>query len=266
MNTHPGRKGRSVPAGQTVAVCLLAAGGAADVYLSLAIDGSLSIATLAGAWDVTLGPVRQGRPKRLTIDAAGPDYCGRDGLGLLALAVATAGYGDLFQQPCPAKSCFSIDPGRPAAATPAAPAGVAPGPVLLARAVRVSPPCDGLTFVYQTGPDRYATNYYVNWIAAPSSLLTGGMTGWLAAATPLSVVVAGSSARCFLSREDPSAAGSTVFDRSYAAEVVAAAWDQAYRQLLEGLAGDVRVTATAVAAGPIRSTRITSAWSPPARH
>ena len=84
------------------------------------------------------------------------------------------------------------------------------------------------------------------------------MTGWLAAATPLSVVVAGSSARCFLSREDPSAAGSTVFDRSYAAEVVAAsdapaaAWDQAYRQLLERLAGDVRVTATTVAVGPTR--------------
>jgi phospholipid/cholesterol/gamma-HCH transport system permease protein len=59
------------------------AGGSAD-GLTLAIDGRLSIVTLAAAWDATLDPVRQAKPKRVTIDAAGLTYCDGAGLGLIA--------------------------------------------------------------------------------------------------------------------------------------------------------------------------------------
>ena len=52
--------------------------------LSLAIGGSLSIATLQDAWGPTLDPIRRGKPERVTIDAGGLDYCDGAGLGLLA--------------------------------------------------------------------------------------------------------------------------------------------------------------------------------------
>jgi phospholipid/cholesterol/gamma-HCH transport system permease protein len=57
---------------------------AADADLALAMDGWLSISTLADAWDATLQPVRQARPKRLVIDAAQLEYCDGAGLGLFA--------------------------------------------------------------------------------------------------------------------------------------------------------------------------------------
>ena len=78
----------------TVHVRQLAALGVADADLALAIDGSLSIRTLADAWDATLAPVRRARPKRLAIDAAGLDYCDGAGLGLLAaVRPELAGWG-----------------------------------------------------------------------------------------------------------------------------------------------------------------------------
>ncbi len=60
------------------------AGREADGGLTLAIDGSLSIGTLADAWDATLGPIRQAKPKRVTIDGGRLDYCDGAGLGLFA--------------------------------------------------------------------------------------------------------------------------------------------------------------------------------------
>lgn len=51
--------------------------------LSLSIEGTLSIQTLADAWDATLGPIRKGKPKQVTIDAGRLDYCDGAGLGLL---------------------------------------------------------------------------------------------------------------------------------------------------------------------------------------
>ena len=59
-------------------------GGQAGDGLSLAIEGSLSISTLASAWDATLDPIRQAKPKRVTIEAGRLDYCDGAGLGLLA--------------------------------------------------------------------------------------------------------------------------------------------------------------------------------------
>ena len=77
-----------------VSVRHLAAGDVAGADLALAIDGVLSITTLADAWDATMVPVRTGRPKVLAIDAAHLDYCDGAGLGLLtAVRRELAGWG-----------------------------------------------------------------------------------------------------------------------------------------------------------------------------
>ena len=50
--------------------------------LSIALDGSLSIQTLHQAWDATLTPVREKRPKQVAIDGSKLKYCDGAGLGL----------------------------------------------------------------------------------------------------------------------------------------------------------------------------------------
>jgi phospholipid/cholesterol/gamma-HCH transport system permease protein len=73
-------------------------GGATGSSLTLAIEGSLSIATLGDAWDATLDPIRRGKPKRVTIDAGHLDYCDGAGLGLLAeVRRELAGWGGELQ-------------------------------------------------------------------------------------------------------------------------------------------------------------------------
>ena len=67
-----------------VSVRQVGGGGGGGDAMTLAIAGSLSIATLPSAWDATLAPVRRAKPRRLTIDAAGLAYCDGAGLGLLA--------------------------------------------------------------------------------------------------------------------------------------------------------------------------------------
>ena len=105
------------------------------------------------------------------------------------------GCGDLLKQPAPAKALFSIEPGAPdAAASPGpATAAVAIERVLQVRPLRVSPPFDGVSFVYQTAPSQFAFDYYNNFVASPSALLTNGLMGWLEKSGPLRVVGAGSS-------------------------------------------------------------------------
>ncbi len=214
---------------------------------------------------------------------------------LLLLLSSLAGCGDVLKQPYPAKAYFGLEPGTPdVSATPPAvstaggsyvnPDAIAVasarptgGGVMLIRAVRVTPPYDGQAFVYRDGPAQYATDYYVNWIAPPSALLTGGLSEWLDRAGPLPVVASGSnvradvvldgevtrlvidrtdrarpkavlSARFFVTR-DTHAATAVLSDTSYTAEVpatadtpagYAAAWSRAYRQVLEHLASDLR--------------------------
>ena len=68
--------------------------GGGDGSMTLAVEGSLSIDTLRDAWGATLDPVRRGKPKRLTIDAADLEYCDGAGLGLLAeVRRVLAGWG-----------------------------------------------------------------------------------------------------------------------------------------------------------------------------
>ena len=108
---------------------------------------------------------------------------------VLLLCVA-AGCGDILKQPYPAKEYFGIDPGvpespttRPASENAAADGGASTRPTaadaVLVRSVRIIPPFDGSAFVYRDGANQYASDYYVNWIAAPASLMTGGLTEWL---------------------------------------------------------------------------------------
>ncbi len=71
---------------------------AADGTVSLAIGGRLSIASLNDAWRPTLDPIRREKPRRVTIDAAGLDYCDGAGLGLLAeIRRELAGWGGKLQ-------------------------------------------------------------------------------------------------------------------------------------------------------------------------
>ena len=196
---------------------------------------------------------------------------------MVACCLLSQGCSDLLKQPFPAKSYFGIDAGSPDSTarigSTTAPSTHPIGcPGMLVRAVRVSPPYDGLAFVYRTGPAQYSTDYYVNWIASPSSLLTGDLINWLVTTSPLPIVPTGSTVRpdyvletevtrLMIDRTDPAkpraniqarfflthpdATGTTVvLDQSDSAEVVAApdtpagdaaACGQAYRQLLQRL-------------------------------
>lgn len=216
---------------------------------------------------------------------------------LLVATVATMlplvfGCSDLLKQPYPGKSYFGIDPGSPDTSSLRSPFDTkgsvnanlsvfsttrptAAGAMLVR--LRVIPPYDGRAFIYRDGPAKYDSDYYANWIAQPSALLTGGLTDWLDRAGPLPVVTNGSTVRAdlvlegevtrllidrldrarpravlavrfFLSRQ--TSAGTTVLsDTSYATEVpvsadnpagYAASYGQAYRQVLQRLADDLR--------------------------
>ena len=65
--------------GPTIAVT---AGTGSD--LAVTVAGRLELATVAAAAARLLGPIRQARPARVTLDAAALDYCDGFGLGLLA--------------------------------------------------------------------------------------------------------------------------------------------------------------------------------------
>jgi cholesterol transport system auxiliary component len=217
-------------------------------------------------------------------------------IAALTLLLAASGCGDLLKQPYPPKALFGLEPGTPdVSAVPAAPSPTAPGyinrnayvvatsrpagtgSVMLVRPVRVSPPYDGQAFTYRDGPSGYTSDYYSNWVAAPSALLSGSLTDWLDRAGPVPVVAPGSSlrpdlvldgevtkllvdrtdrarpkavlvARFFLVRETGSST-TVLSDTSYSAAVpvtsdtpagYADAWGRAWRQVLQRLTEDVR--------------------------
>ena len=213
----------------------------------------------------------------------------------LLLPLAAAGCGDLLKQPYPAKALFGIEPGAPdVAAVPSASAQTngyinpdanvvarsrPPGTgVMLVRPVRMSQPYDGLAFVYRDGPAAFTTDYYNNWVAPPSALLTGGLSDWLDRAGPLPVVATGSAVRpdlvldgevtqllidrtdrrrpkavlagrFFLTRETSNDGTGVASDTSYVTAVpvtadnpagYADAWGRAWRQTLQRLSADLR--------------------------
>jgi ABC-type uncharacterized transport system auxiliary subunit len=101
---------------------------------------------------------------------------------LVGVLVTTGltGCADLLKQPALEKALFSVEPGLPdTAAVAASTFTAAAEPVLQVRPVRVSPPFDGVEFVYKTAPSQFTLDYYDNFVAPPSALLTGGLLGWL---------------------------------------------------------------------------------------
>lgn len=196
---------------------------------------------------------------------------------IVCICVGSGGCAGFLKQPPVAKGYFAIDPGQPEAASIAKATTSRPDPqVLRVRTLRLSPPYDGVAFVYRTGPSQFDTDYYNNFVAPPASLLTGALVQWLARAGPMTVcdtasdlranltlegnitslyidstttppraVVAG---RFFLTR-DRNGDAQLLFEKAYDAAVPVPArspagfvdaWSKAYRQILAELSADLR--------------------------
>lgn len=195
----------------------------------------------------------------------------------LCLCMGVSGCAGFMKQPPVAKGYYAIDPGQPeGSSVTSAKTTTQPDPqVLRVRTLRVSPPHDGVAFIYRIGPSQFDTDYYHNFVAPPAALLTGTLVQWLARAgpmtacdtssdlranltlegnitslyidsttTPPKAVVAG---RFFLTR-DRNGDVQLLFDKPYEAAVpvparsppaFAAAWGQAYRQVLVQLTADI---------------------------
>jgi len=142
--------------------------------------------------------------------------------------------------------------------------------------LRVSPPYEGVAFVYRIGPSQFDTDYYNNFIAPPATLLTGELIDWLTRSGPMTVCDTSSDLRpdlvlagnitmlCIDSTTSPPRArveGRFFFTKEHdgVSELVAErhyeesapvsarspaefarAWGQAYRQLLIHLSEDLR--------------------------
>ena len=143
--------------------------------------------------------------QRTLLKARPPSFCPISLLLLLGSVFVIAGpigCSDLLKQPDQAKALFSIEPGLPDASQSAPPtSAITTGPVLEVRPVRVSPPFDGVAFVYQNAPSQYALDYYNNFVASPSALLSEALLAWLEKAGPLPTVGAGTSVRSDLMLE-----------------------------------------------------------------
>jgi len=116
-----------------------------------------------------------------------------------SLLLCVSGCSDLLKQPYPAKDYFGIEPGvadskRQQLRQQSSTDGSA-SKLMVIRTVRVTAPYNGVALIYRVGPSRFTTDYYSNWIAEPSALLTAGLAQWLDHSGPMPVVTTGSSAR-----------------------------------------------------------------------
>jgi ABC-type uncharacterized transport system auxiliary subunit len=194
----------------------------------------------------------------------------------LCLCLWSAGCAGLFKQQPVAKGYFAIEPGQPESSSADHPTTRSAAGVMRVRTLRVSPPYDGVAFVYRIGPSQFDTDYYNNFIAPPASLMTGALTQWLAREGRMTVCEASSdlradltlegsvtrlyidsatsppkaviAARFFLTR-DRNGDAQLLFDKPYEASVpvpahspagFASGWGQAYRQILLELTADLR--------------------------
>ncbi len=117
-----------------------------------------------------------------------------------SLLLCVCGCADLLKQPYPAKDYFGIEPGvsdgkRHQPSTEPFGNETSGDTLLVIRTVRVTAPYNGVAFIYKLGPSRYTADYYSNWIAEPSALLTADLAQWFDHGGPLLVVPTGSSAR-----------------------------------------------------------------------
>jgi uncharacterized lipoprotein YmbA len=103
-------------------------------------------------------------------------------MGLLAGCAA-------LNRPYPAKRCFALEtPQRPERVNPPASATVR------VRQFRVSPPYHQPQFVYRLGEAEFKRDYYVEFIAPPSELVTDQTVAWLCDSGAFRTTCAGSSA------------------------------------------------------------------------
>ncbi len=146
------------------------------------------------------------------------------------LPLLLAGCGDLLKQPYPAKDFFGIETSSDATASTSATASAATSatessspagspstspssespavptparanaqiPLIRVHPINVSPPYDGLAFVRQVGPSRYRTDYYNNWVASPSILLTSDLDDALDRGGVVRTILPGSTAHAQL--------------------------------------------------------------------
>lgn len=196
-------------------------------------------------------------------------------LAFLICLIASGCAGLLKQQPL-ARAYFAIDPGAPESSDQPSPATRSASKILRVRMLRVSPPYDGVAFVYRIGPSQFDTDYYNNFIAPPATLLTGELIHWLTRSGPMTVCDTSSDLRadlglqgnitmlCIDSATSPPRArveGRFFFTKEHdgVTELVAErhyeecapvsarspaefarAWGRAYRQLLVRLTDDLR--------------------------
>ena len=94
---------------------------------------------------------------------------------LLALAaiVFVEGCISLSKGP-PEKRYYALEAARPTEA-----AALTAGAILKIRKFRISPPFEGVELVYRTGEARYETDFYNEWFASPSAMLTQQLVSWL---------------------------------------------------------------------------------------
>ena len=74
----------------------------------------------------------------------------------------------------PDKHYFALEATRPAEAS----ASIARG-ILKIRKFRISPPFEGAEIVYRTSETRYETDFYNEWFASPSAMVTQQLVSWL---------------------------------------------------------------------------------------
>jgi uncharacterized lipoprotein YmbA len=94
-----------------------------------------------------------------------------------------------LNRPYPAKRCFALEtPQRPERVNPPASA------TMRVRQFRVSPPYHQPQFVYRLGEAEFKRDYYVEFIAPPSELVTDQAIAWLCDSGAFRTTCAGSSA------------------------------------------------------------------------
>jgi ABC-type uncharacterized transport system auxiliary subunit len=185
-----------------------------------------------------------------------------------------------LERPFPDKHLYAIDTG----ATEPSMGRTSAGPVLRVRPIAIASPFDDASFMYKVGESRFESDYYNNFVTAPSKLLTGELIRRADVAGQFSSVISGANiasstlalegnvtalygdytdrsspaavidARFFLIRDDP-AAVNILFEKSYSVrepfaddtpEALVAAWGRAYARMIDELISDLsKVTVAA---------------------
>lgn len=109
-------------------------------------------------------------------------------MALGALSLALLASCSALERPYPAKQLFGLPVPAVGAESSAPASSRRPGAIRIER-VRIAPPFNGTSLVYQIGPDQYEVDYYRDFAADPSVLLTAGTVNALSDAPGFFAVV-----------------------------------------------------------------------------